>query len=605
MQIIATNYLSEKEIEKYASGRRGFILFGAGDNTDLFFRNLELHGFERIDLRDIVIKCRSSLRQAVIEFSGALNRSVPSHNWWAVGFSRRIAMYPCSSGLAKLFIMRTIIDMGRWDTCLIYDDSISPWDYIEDGAHQIKVKFHTKFPATADWKYRVKKILPVSTVPWVFRKIITKTKLGWEPLKIKENNSGNHATLFTLIDKNNFTKEGSFRDLYLGELANHLKKEGRKVFILGQLHDRLSKNLFSNIDNMCDYPIALLDQFWSVSDLFAVVKEVLRDFFNQPPEWAPSHFAGFDIRGFLNANLQWDLQAGYPDSLLDYKAAKICLQQILPDLFIYPYENKCMERMLLKAISEICPDTKTIGYQHAVLTPKHIHMFLADGESQALPLPDKIVTNGPHTAHMLYTEGNYPEGMIVAGTALRQTTLIPDIMIKGYPPGQITKILMTLAEGKEEYDKAFDFLREIQGINNTDRFDFRVRLHPGIPYDPFQNKKLVRGIKCTKDAIPSLLESLYWADVVLYASTSVAVQAMAMGIPAIWMDLLDFWGNDPINKDDVLKWELTSSNKWCEVISAIEQLHQDEFNQKMENSKKFISDYFSQKPLNIKEWLYA
>ena len=71
----------------------------------------------------------------------------------------------------------------------------------------------------------------------------------------------------------------------------------------------------------------------------------------------------------------------------------------------------------------------------------------------------------------------------------------------------------------------------------------------------------------------------------------------------IWMDLLDFWGADPINKDDVLQWKLDSAEGWNHVITTIEQLSCDEFGQRMENTKRFVSDYFCYEPFDIKRWL--
>jgi hypothetical protein len=517
--------------------------------------------------------------------------------------SRRVAMYPFSSGLAKLFILGNIVNLGRWDTCIVYDNSLYPWIYLRDGEHKIDAKIHTEYSLTTDWKFRIKMMAPVDVFLWVSRKMTVKTKLGWKPLKINKEKSEAPVLMFTLIDKNNFVKEGTFRDIYLGDLANHFEKYGKPVFILGKLHEDITKDLLEHINYKYSNPFYLLDYFWSLKDLLDVAKRSLLAFFSKPPLWPQSYFVGFDVRRLLNASLRWDLQASYSDCLMDYRATKKCLEQVSPELFIYPYENKCFERMLLKSVSEIQPNTTTIGYQHAVLTPKHIHMFLAKGESKTIPLPKKIITNGPYTARLLNKDGNYPDGMVKTGTALRQTSVIPSSLSKKQPPTQIKNVLLTLAEGREEYDKGFTFLKEIQNSNKTDIFSFRIRLHPGIPYDPFKNERLMKGLKCTRDMTPSLLESLFWADVVLYASTSVAVQAIGMGIPVIWMDLLDFWGSDPIVENDALRWRLNSPLEWEEVISEIEQLSQSEFDRRRDKSKNLVSEYFSQEPIDLKKWM--
>lgn len=603
MLIFATTKISDREIKKLAYGRRAFINF-SNDDAEMFVRKLQSHNFERINLANIIIESRSGLRKEIIDFSGGLNKSLPHSNWWAIGLSRRVAMYRFCSDLAKLFIIKKIVDLGKWDVCVICDTSISPWKYLEDTIHQADVRVSTGFSLASDWKFRLSNTIPLRTILWVLRKIGIKSKLGWKPVRLQRTGHKSEVIMFTLIDKNNFSKkEGDFRDLYLGDLAGNFNAEKFNIFTLGQLHDKLSGSLLHNINAKKDGKFALVEHFWSFSDLLRVFADALKDFFATNAQWNPSHFAGFELHKFLNAHLKWEMQSGYADNLLYYKGAKNCFQQMMPDIFIYPYENKCIEHMLLNAISKVSPRTMAIGYQHAVLTPKHIHMFLAKGEAESLPLPYRIVTNGPHTARTLLGSGNYPEHVVMAGAALRQTSALPDNLIKNQPPSRIKNVLITLAEGIEEYDKAFVFLRHIQRNNTADEIDFRIRLHPGIPYDPFKNKKLVRGIRCTKDTTSALLESLYLADIVLYASTSVAVQAIAMGIPVIWMDLLDLWGTDPIINDDLLRWKLSYPEDWSNIIKVIEQLSCLEFNQRLEKSKKFASDCFCNDPINIENWL--
>jgi hypothetical protein len=603
MRVIATNNLSLAALSKYRKGRRGYVFFDSTDTKDDFSKKLELYGFERIDISRIIISGRAELRKSVTEFSGKLNSNPPHHNWWAILLSRRVAMYDFSNSLAKLFIIRKLIDLGKWDIIIIYDRSISPWKYLRNGMHQIDVHVQTIYSIKTEWTNRLNTLLPIRTVLWFLKKIVVKTRLGWKPCGIKNNFNSSPITMLSLISGNSFTRGHSIRDIYLGDLAKHFEAEGYDSLVLGQLHDKLTGDLFTSINSNKGNNFILLEHIWSLKDLLSVFKRGLQDFFGKQPDWDPFFFAGFDVREFMNASLKWELQAGYSDSLLYYKAAKIFLKKVSPALFIYPYENKCIERMLLQAVSEVSPDTKTLGYQHAVLTPKHIHMFLAEGESQSLPLPDKIVTNGHHTARMLKEAGNYPEGKIIAGTALRQSAAIPDDLMKKQPPGHIRNVLLTLAEGAEEYDKAFVFLRDIQRNNDTNKINFRIRLHPGIPYDPFKNENLTRDMTCVKDPIKSLPQSLYWADVVMYASTSVAVQAMSMGIPVIWMDLLDFWGTDPINDDSLLRWKLSSPSGWSGVISLIEQLSLNDFKLKMNEIEKFASEYFCQDPIDINTWI--
>jgi len=112
------------------------------------------------------------------------------------------------------------------------------------------------------------------------------------------------------------------------------------VYILGKLHEDLTKDLLKHINYKYSNPLYLLDYFWSLKDLLDVVKRSLLAFFSKSPVWPQSYFAGFDVRRLLDASLHWDLQASYSDCLMDYRAAKNCLKYIQPYMFVYPYENK-------------------------------------------------------------------------------------------------------------------------------------------------------------------------------------------------------------------------------------------------------------------------
>jgi len=90
-----------------------------------------------------------------------------------------------------------------------------------------KVNFKTEYSLNTDWKFRIKMMAPVDVFLWVSRKINVKNKLGWKTLKINKERSDAKVLMFTLIDKNNFVKEGTFRDIYLGDLANHFEEGGQ------------------------------------------------------------------------------------------------------------------------------------------------------------------------------------------------------------------------------------------------------------------------------------------------------------------------------------------------------------------------------------------
>ena len=642
MHLIAANHLSQEKIKKFAQGRRGFIVFSSGNKTDAFCENLESHGFERIDLREILLSCRTELRQAVINFTGALNSDAPHPNWWANNLSRRIAMHSLPACLAKLFLLRRAIDRKNRDSIVIVDSAYLPWSFLKDGNHDPAVNFSDK--CNKNWRNVLQERIPVRAVLWSVRKIFHRlalifagiidsrksnvlcrhSSLSGIPLKKDSRQAGvteseeityafpnsqaedsrqkNTITLLTLIDRNCFPSGSAFRDIYLGRLASSLREKGYTVNILARLLGTMSKEVFKGLRNNKDSRLMNIDSYWTFRELYNVTKNTVKEFFGPPPEWKHHIFTGFDIRPLLSA--LWRIEIGepaYADALLDGYAYKRYLKRVPTNTLIYPYENKTYERVILQSGNSSGAEIYTTGYQHAVLTPKHIHMFMSEGEADIMPLPDRIVTNGPWTAKMLKERGNYPEGKIVAGTALRFISQEKKSVVRRKPPRKISNVLVALAEGAEEYDRAFYFLRELQKNSPSLNCSFRVRLHPSIPYDPF--KKHGCGRNCIRDNEPSLECSLQKADLLLYASTSVAVNAMSLGIPVVWMDLLDFWGTDPIEGDDMLRWKLTDPGEWETAVKNIISLTEQEFQNRLDKSADFAKNYFCQDPVDVSVFL--
>lgn len=601
MYIIATSHLSQAKIKKFAQGRRGFIVFSSGNETDAFCENLESHGFERIDLREILLNCRAELRQAVINFTGALNSDVPHPNWWANNLSRRIAMYSLPACLAKLFLLRRAIDRKNRDTIVIVDSAYLPWSFLKAGNHDPAVNFSDK--CNKNWCNVLQERISVRAVLWSARKIVHRLAVAAIQREgAQSSSSENTITLLTLIDRNCFPGGSTFRDIYLGGLASSLREKGYTVNILARLLGTMSKEVFSGLRNNKDPRLMNIDSYWTFRELYNVAKNTVKEFFGPPPEWKHHIFTGFDIRPLLSA--LWRIEIGepaYADALLDGYAYKRYLKRVPTNTLIYPYENKTYERVILQSGISSGAGIYTTGYQHAVLTPKHIHMFMSEGEADVMPLPDRIVTNGPWTAKMLKERGNYPEGKIVAGTALRFISQEKKSVVRRKPPRKISNVLVALAEGAEEYDRAFSFLRELQKNSPSLNCSFRVRLHPSIPYDPF--KKHGCGRNCIRDNEPKLEGSLQNADLLLYASTSVAVHAMSLGIPVVWMDLLDFWGTDPIEGDGMLRWKLTDPGEWESAVKNIISLSDQEFQGRLDKSAEFAKNYFCQDPVDVSVFL--
>ncbi len=207
---------------------------------------------------------------------------------------------------------------------------------------------------------------------------------------------------------------------------------------------------------------------------------------------------------------------------------------------LFPYENRSWEKMLLQGFYESSPSTILIGYQHAAITKSHTNFVIGREELEILPLPHKILTTGPLVKDWMSASGNYPPNIIESACALRQ----PSLSIQTLPERQqrINQILIVLASSLEESREMLTFVDK--ALSQSDDFHVKVRPHPTIPLNlpiPFDV------------STASLDKDLNWAELVLYCSSTVGIEAISRGIPTIHIDIGAFIDNDPMFESNLLK----------------------------------------------------
>jgi predicted glycosyltransferase len=88
-----------------------------------------------------------------------------------------------------------------------------------------------------------------------------------------------------------------------------------------------------------------------------------------------------------------------------------------------------------------------------------------------------------------------------------------------------------------------------------------------------------------------LQEDLYWADVVLYASSTVGLEAISLGIPVIYLDLGSFLDEDPLLGWGGFKWPVTDPSALVDTIIRIEAIPDDEFRQLQRDGQEYAAAY--------------
>jgi hypothetical protein len=230
-----------------------------------------------------------------------------------------------------------------------------------------------------------------------------------------------------------------------------------------------------------------------------------------------------------------------------------------------------------------------LGYQHTTINPSHLTYMLEKDEANVTPLPNTVLTIGAITKGWLEREANYPEGTLRIGCALRQNLLKPAISPRRKE--NLTRMLVTLSSGSDEYSRVFEFMG--QAMEKSSGIEIRIRPHPLIPLQPVLDTLPSRFRTLFETSAGQLVDDLEWADVVLYASASVGLEAVAQGIPAIYLDLGDFLGTDSMHGWYEFKWSVRDPSEIIPTLQVIESMPDGEFQDRQEQGRQYAATYFN------------
>jgi hypothetical protein len=234
-------------------------------------------------------------------------------------------------------------------------------------------------------------------------------------------------------------------------------------------------------------------------------------------------------------------------------------------------------------------NTVILGYQHASITPSHANFVLGPGEAEATPLPDKILTTGALVKDRLETDGNFPVGIFEVACALRQKP--PEMTEPPPKPQTINRVLVALATSLEEYIACLAFLE--QAFPKQAGYDVRIRPHPIIPLDQALAVAPLEHPDFYTQSSSSLGADLDWAELVLYASSTVGLEAVSLGIPAMHLDLGDFLDTDPMSGWRGFKWLAESPDEVIPNIESIDSLSADQFRSLQQDGREYVASYLT------------
>ena len=521
-----------------------------------------------------------------VEFLGWLNRKNQSLDWWSMTFTDR---NPSAPGLC-----RDVLHFDLVSELALADDR--PLVVIIDSprlGRQLITWAHGKNIPAYGSVYR----------PWsIIRFLKEHTASGhllamlrtlsyWRSsrrFKPRKESMVGHTVITSLVHPWSFTDDGRYWDAYFGPLVDRYEESGGKVLVFGLMMENPA-NLFKKLKSVdSKLPIIPLESCLSLASIIKCVFRSLWNYLKPTTLRGSTKFNGNDIAPLLNDAAREDRRSGNLFmNLRMYYAAKTLSRIVRPNRWLYLYENLVWEKMMLLGGRSISPKPYMVGYQHSSITLSHLDLMLAKDEAEFMPLPDQVLTSGNVTKAWFEEKGNYPVGMIKSACALRQPmSFDTKIQERSIP---LSNILVALATSVQEYLNSLAFLES--AVRDLDGCDLRVRPHPVIPLQGALRGSPLEGKQFYIEDKGTLEDALDWADVVLYTSSTVGLEAVSKGIPAIYLDLGIFLDTDPMFAWNELKWSVQEPAELAATIASIGAIPADEFVSRQKRGQEYAVSY--------------
>ena len=260
--------------------------------------------------------------------------------------------------------------------------------------------------------------------------------------------------------------------------------------------------------------------------------------------------------------------------------------------FVYPYEEKGLERAILMACSKTTNKIKTIGYAHALHSTGALYMRRQKEDSTNSPKPDFIAATGPRSAKWQIDWAKIPPEQIKIIGSNRFISPIP-LKSTAQERTNCLKVLILIGLQHE--------MSILENYIESDNFIFE-NCELWIRKNPFgwirrQNQaieNIEKKIKQIKTDEAPILSQFEWSDLVIFSSTSAGIEAMLSGRYTINLELHDLIKVDPLEyKGDISSvMRCSSSTELKNALMEVRNMDQKEFLESINNQINFAKQIF-------------
>jgi hypothetical protein len=538
-------------------------------------------GLNSVSLAEIQRQHGEEWMHAFVQWLGSLNAANSEVAWWAyTSTAKNLLSSPLGNRLFQALAALKFIEVTDFDKLYVVGATAGQRAIILATAKHFRGDMAVHDTEITD---------EFSTAEVVLRLLYQTLRMAWVLLCWRGRFSLPQADVyaFTYVDAN--VTKGT--DAFFGELQHLLAQQSPAVnlsyiaFIQAPYRTVLPK--LRVFGSKAPFPLLL---YLSIGDLWWALR--LSFSASRPSQERMSNISAISGTHLLLAEaFRWDVaKGGYFYNLLVYKAMARFARRHMPKRVLYPFENKSLEKLLLRGVRESCPTCRIVGYQHTSITPRHTTFQLTENEAKATPLPDLVVTAGDVTRHHLEKTGNFRPSLFVTGCALRQRHT-ETITANDNTDNAPYRVLLALSSSRFELVTAIEFMRSVKCMLSP--LAIGVRPHPEFPLSLLPERCRTWVAAHAMDFSGSALaDNIEWCTATAYVSSTVALETLMRGKPVINLDLGEIVTPDPALDPPPL-WRRVSTPQG--FLAALDSLRTASPQEKLSDrnvTTRYVQSYF-------------
>ena len=523
------------------------------------------------------------------EFLSALNVANAGRDWWTLNIADKnpLASSFCSQVLhfhAAIYALAN----GHEDTLIVLTKDRYFIAQLKLWARKNNYAFHND--ARVDFKERLKQVTPLGPLYALLRTVVRHTydRFLFRRCSLSRF-KGTDVTIFCSLVYSASFKGDLYNDVFFQPLLDHMKKEVKPYFIFSLILEPYME-CARKLSGCREHDFTTVLYWLRSSDLIGCFLKCIRYFLGRILWNGNSTFEGQDVSILIRYALKEDyFSTKYFTNSLFYASAKRLFSELKPARFIYPFEMHPWEKLMISALREENPNADIVGYQCSAFTQRHLNLIFSEEETRVTPLPNRIVTPGLRACDILRKANPFLAERIVPGCALRQSDRTGhNAGISGEKDG--FDIFVAMSSNMQEHVRLICIVNECsEKLKGS--FHFFLRVHPAVDFA--MAVAMAGGLrKGVLQSAGPLHDALRKADLVIYASSTVALEALILKKPLIFINTGNALNPDPLF--DFSKGRISVSTV-DDCVSAIEYFKQGQGFTTPDlgiEGKEYASNYF-------------